>query len=297
MAQRDGTVGFIGLGMMGIHMAGNILKKGLPLVVRDVVPAPCEQLADQGAEIADNPANVAAKARITVVMVNTTDQVEEVIFGDQGITRKAQSGDQVLCMSTIDPEAARSFAGRLEASGVGFVDAPVSGMEKGARAGTLKAFVGGAEENLAICRPVLEAMTSQIHHVGGVGQGLAMKLVNNMLCQVTWVTIAEALVLGSKAGLDPKQMVELIGDATGNSVAFQYMAPRWLERDFDGIRLDITFKDMQHQIDLAKSLGVPLLVGNVAHQVYEMARCKGLGSDDGVSVVKVYEDLARLSRD
>lgn len=289
---RSTTVGFIGLGMMGVHMATNIVRKGSSLVVYDIVPARCERLAGQGARIARGPAEVGEKARVVVLMVDTTAQVEKVLFGPEGTTRFAQAGDQVICMSTIDPEAARGFAARLAEKGIGMIDAPVSGMEKGAREGTLKAFVGGTAEDLAACRPALDAMASTVIHMGPSGQGLAMKLVNNMLVQVGWVAIAEALVLGTKAGLDPKQMVEVLGAATGNSVALQYMAPRWLERDFEGIRLDITYKDMQHQIELANSLGVPMFMANVAQQVYQLARCSGLGSEDGVAVVKVYEDLA-----
>lgn len=294
---REQAVGFIGLGMMGIHMASNIANAGFPLVIHDIVEEKCRQLANQGAQIASDPADVARRARICVLMVDTTAQVEEVIFGEGGIVEAAQPGDKILSMSTIDVATLRGFAERLAERGIGLVDSPVAGMEKGAREGTLRAYVGGKEEDLEACRPVLEAMATTIIHIGGSGQGLAMKLVNNMLCQVGWVVAAEALVLGRKAGLDPKQMVELISNATGNSVAFQYMAPRWLERDFEGIRLDITFKDMQHEIDLGKSLGVPLMVANVAQQMYEMARCSGYGSEDGVSVVKVYEALAKVPTD
>lgn len=289
---RTATVGFIGLGMMGIHMASNILAAGFGLVVHDISAEPCARMAAKGARVAANAADVAAQAATSVIMVDTTAQVEEVIFGPEGLCNGLQSGDQVLCMATIDPQAARVFAARLSDLGVGFVDAPVSGIEKGARSGTLKAYVGGTQETLSAIRPVLEAMTAEVHHIGEVGQGLAMKLVNNLMCQVGWVVASEALILGTRAGLDPARMVELIGNATGNSAAFQYLGPRWLERDFDGIRLDITFKDMQHQIDLGKALGVPMPMLNLAHQMYEMARSKGLGSEDGVAVIKVYEDLA-----
>jgi len=139
-------------------------------------------------------------------------------------------------------------------------------------------------------------MTSEIIHFGPIGQGTAMKLVNNMLVQVGWIAIAEALVLGAKAGLDPKQMVETIGKATGNSVAFQYAAPRILARDFDGIRMDISYKDMELQTSLAKSLQVPMFLASVAQQIYQMGRAAGLGSEDGGSaIVKVYEQMAGVS--
>jgi 3-hydroxyisobutyrate dehydrogenase len=169
-------------------------------------------------------------------------------------------------------------------------------MEKGAKAGTLKAFVGGDAATLEKARPVLQAMTSEIIHFGPIGQGTAMKLINNMLCQVGWVLVAEALVLATKAGLDPKQVVETILRSTGNSVAFEYSAPRIIERNFDGIRMDITYKDMELQTSLAKSLKVPMLIANVAQQVYQMGRAAGLGSEDGgAAIVKVYEQLAGVT--
>lgn len=291
---RENTIGFIGLGMMGIHMATNIVRKGHPLVVFDIVDEKNQELARKGARVGTSPNDVARQAGIVVLMVDTTAQVEEVLFGPDGIMNAAQPGDKVISMSTIDPAAVRGFAERLAEKGVGIMDSPVAGMEKGAREGTLRAYVGGETADLEACRPVLEAMATTIVHIGPVGQGLAMKLVNNMLCQIGWVAAAEALVLGTKAGLNPEKMVELIGNATGNSVAFQYMAPRWLKRDFDGIRLDITYKDMQHQIDLGKSLGVPMPMANLAQQMYEMARCEGHGSEDGVAVVKVYEAMTGL---
>jgi 3-hydroxyisobutyrate dehydrogenase len=195
-------------------------------------------------------------------------------------------------MSTIDPGALKRMRERLQEKGVELIDAPVSGMEKGAIDGTLKAFVGGTTEALDKASAVLQAMCSEVIHFGPIGSGTTMKLVNNLLVQVAWISIAEALALGAKAGLDPKQMVDVIGKATGNSVAFQYSAPRILARDFDGIRMDITYKDLELQTALGKSLGVPMFMGAVAQQVYQMGRGFGLGSEDGGSaIIKVYEAL------
>lgn len=294
-SNRDSTVGFIGLGMMGVHMATNIVRKGHPLVVYDIAAEKSRRLADEGAKVATSPRDVARDARIVVLMVDTTAQVEEVLFGADGVAAAAAPGDRVICMSTIDPEAVRCFSKQLSEQGVGLLDSPVAGMEKGAREGTLRAYIGGEADDLAFCRPVLEAMATTIVHIGPSGQGLAMKLVNNMMCQAGWVIVSEALVMGAKAGIDPKLMVELIGNATGNSAAFQYLGPRWLARDFEGIRLDITYKDMQHEIELGKSLGIPMLMATQAQQVYEMARCQGHGSEDGVAVIKVYEQLSGLT--
>jgi 3-hydroxyisobutyrate dehydrogenase-like beta-hydroxyacid dehydrogenase len=199
-------------------------------------------------------------------------------------------------MSTIAPVALKRMHEKLAAKGIDLIDAPVSGMEKGAKNGTLKAFVGGDASALEKCRPVLQAMTSEILHIGPIGQGTIMKLVNNMLIEVQWIVVAEGLVLGAKAGLDPETMVDVIGNATGNSVAFQYSAPRILSRDFDGIRMDIIYKDLELQTELAKSLNMPLFIANVAEQVYQMGRAAGLVSEDGGSaIVKVYEQMTGVS--
>jgi len=293
---REKTVGFVGLGMMGSHMAANILKAGRPLVVYDIDQQRTEQIVALGAQRASGPADVASRAHTVVSMVDTTAQAEEVIVGSGGFIETAQPGDLVISMSTIDPMALKRMHEKLAARKVDIIDAPVSGMEKGAKLGTLRAFVGGDATALEKCRPVLETMASEILHIGPIGQGTVMKLVNNMLIQVQWIVVAEGLVLGAKAGLDPQMMADVIGKSTGNSAAFQYSAPRILSRDFDGIRMDITYKDLELQIALAKSLNVPLFMANVAQQVYQMGRAKGLGSEDGGSaIVKVYEQMTGVS--
>ena len=292
---RDSTVGFVGLGDMGAPMAANILKAGHPLVAYDIQPAKNERIAALGAQVASGPADVARRARTVISMVDTTAQAEEVIVGPGGFIEAAQPGDLVISMSTIDPMALRRMHEKLAAKGIALIDAPVSGMDKGAKDGTLKSFVGGDPAVLERARPVLRAMASDITHVGAIGQGCAMKMINNMLAQINRIVIAEALVLGAKAGLDPKQMVELIGKATGNSAAFQIYAPRMLAHNFAGSRMDITFKDMELQTSLGKSLKVPLFMANMAQQVCQMGRAAGFGSEDGSAIVKVYEQLAGIS--
>ena len=286
---REETVGFVGLGQMGGPMAENILKKGHPLVAYDIDRSKVERFVGLGVQAASGPADVARRARTVISMVDTTSQAEEVIVGPGGFIETAKPGDVIISMSTIDPMALKSMHRKLDERGIDIIDAPVTGMEKGAKAGTLKAYVGGDPAALERARPILQAMTSEITHFGAIGQGIAMKLVNNMLMQVNRILIIEALVLGAKAGLDPKQMVETILGTTGNSVAFEYSAPRILARDFDGIRMDITYKDLELQTSLAKSLGVPLFMAPVAQQVYQMARAIGLGDKDGTAIVQLYE--------
>ena len=286
---REKTVAFIGLGMMGGPMAENLLKKGHPLVVYDIDERKVRQFVELGAQAATGPADAARQASILISMVDTTAQAEEVIAGPDGFIQSVQSGDVILSMSTIDLMALRRLHPKLAAKGVELLDSPVTGMEKGAKEGTLNAYVGGDAAALEKVLPVLQSMATKITHFGAIGQGLAMKLINNMLFQVNRVLIIEGLALGAKAGLDPRQMFETISGTTGNSVAFQYSAPRILDRQFDGIRMDITYKDVELQTELAKSLGMPMFMANTALQVYQMARAQGLGDKDGVAVVQMYE--------
>ena len=292
---RHDTVGLIGLGLMGGPMAANILKGGHPLVVYDIDPKKNAQFAALGAKVGSGPADVARQARIVVTMVDTTEQSEEVTVLNGGIIDGGQAGDVVLCMSTIDPKMVLKMSEKLSAKGVRIVDSPVAGMIKGAKEGTLRAFVGGEAATLEACRSVLDSMTSEIIHVGPLGHGLTMKLINNMLYKINSIAAIEAIVLGVKAGLDPEMMLNAIGRSTGNSPAFQYRAQRMIKRDFEGVRLDISYKDMVLETSLGREFKVPLLLANVCLQVYEMGRAAGLGSKDATSLVTIYEQITGVT--
>jgi 3-hydroxyisobutyrate dehydrogenase-like beta-hydroxyacid dehydrogenase len=290
-----GTVGFVGLGAMGGPMALNLVKHGFSLVVHDVDPAKAQLWRTRGATVVDSAAAVAAAVDRTICMVETTAQAEAVIAGEQGIIRTARPGHVVACMSTIDPFAVRRLAEPLAARRVGLLDAPVSGGTERAASGELSIIVGGAPETVAACQDLFRAMGSHVFHVGGLGQGLAMKLVNNMLVQVNTVAVAEALVLGVKAGLDPQLIYDVVRVSTGTSFAFETRVPRILKRDFSpGGTVDISFKDQELETAFAKQLGVPVLLANVTQQVYQMARAAGFNKEDGSAVVKVLERLAAV---
>ena len=172
------------------------------------------------------------------------------------------------------------------------LDAPVSGGPHGAAAGTLSVIVGGPDDTYAAAEDIFRAFGKNVFHVGGHGMGLAMKLINNMLGQIQTVAIAEAMVLGRKAGLDAKKIYEVVSASTGNSVQFQNRVPRILARNFTpGGTLDISFKDQELETAFAKRLGVPLFLANVSQQVYQMGRAAGFSKEDGSSLVKVYEQL------
>ena len=291
-----GTVGFIGLGAMGDPMALNLVKRGFSLVVHDVDPAKAERWRTRGAALASSPADVAAKADRTICMVETTAQAEAVIAGEHGIVQRAGRGHVVICMSTIDPLVARRLGDQLAARGIAMVDAPVSGGTERAASGELSIIAGGAADTVKACDDLFRAMGRNVFHVGGLGQGLAMKLVNNMLVQVNTVAVAEALVLGIKAGLDPQTIYDVVRVSTGTSFAFETRVPRMLRRDFaPGGTVDISFKDQELETQFAKQLGVPVLLANVSQQVYQMARAAGLNKEDGSAVVKILERLAGVT--
>jgi len=205
-----GTVGFVGLGAMGGPMAQNLLAHGFALVVHDVDPAKAALWRGRGAVVAGSAADVSARADRTICMVETTAQAEDVIAGERGIIHTARPGHTVICMSTIDPLAVRRLGERLAARGIALLDAPVSGGTERAASGELSIIVGGAAETVAACQDLFRAMGARVFHMGALGQGLAMKLVNNMLIQVNTVAVAEALVLGVKAGLDPRAIHDVV---------------------------------------------------------------------------------------
>lgn len=295
VAERARTIGFIGLGAMGGPMARNLLKAGHSLVVYDVDDAKNSLFAGLGAAVATGPADVADRAATVLSMVDTTAQAESVLVGKGGVIEGARAGDVAFSMSTIDPMALQRMHPLLAARGVELLDAPVSGFIHGAEQGALKAYVGGSAKALENRRWALEPMTSEIRHIGAIGQGVMLKLVNNMLAQAGRILVIEAMVMGAKAGIDPQTIIDVVSKTSGNSAIFQHAAPRLLSRDFTGIRMDITIKDMELETQLAKSLHVPLFMATAAQQVYQMGKAAGLGDQDPSAIVKIYEQITGVS--
>ena len=292
MSDRSKTVGFIGMGMMGGGMAANLLKADFDMVAYDIDPARNEHFSGLGAKIANGPAGVAQGASTVICIVETTAQVREVVLGDGGIIEGAQEGDIFVCSATIDPLAVKEMHAILAGKGIKMLDAPVSGGVPRAVSGDLSIIVGGDGAVVEACRPYFDAMSANVFHMGEIGHGLAMKLCNNMITQVTKVVIAEAMALGAKAGLDPQQMVDVISVSTGNSDSFRAAAPRYLSGDFSpGGTIDISYKDQELETGFAKALGVPMFMAAASQQVYQMARAAGLNKKDGSSLITLYEEM------
>lgn len=285
-------VGFVGLGNMGGPMARNLVKAGFRVVVHDLDPRKVQALAAAGAEVAASAQAVAREATRSICMVETTAQAEAVIMGEAGFARSARPGHIVICMSTVDPFRLREMAAKLAEQNVIVLDAPVSGGTRGAAEGTLSVIVGGDKDAYTACLDLFNVMGSNVFHAGALGSGLAMKLINNMLLQVTTVAVAEGLMMGVKAGLDPRQLFDVLKVSSGDSFALRMRGSRMISRDFrPSGTVDISYKDQELETAFAKQLGVPVLLANVSQQAYQMARAMGLNRQEGSAVVKVYERL------
>ncbi|MFO1024761.1 MAG: NAD(P)-dependent oxidoreductase [Acetobacteraceae bacterium] len=289
-------VGFVGVGNMGGPMARNLLKRGIGLVVHDLDPRKVQALAEAGAEVAASPEAVARETGRFICMVETTAQAEQVLAGERGFLKGARRGTTAICMSTVDPFRLKAIAPTLAEAGITLLDAPVSGGTTGAADGTLSIPVGGDKATFEACRDLFDAMGGNIFYAGELGSGLAMKLINNMLLHVNTVAVAEALVMGAKAGLDIDQLFQMLQVSSGDSYALRLRGGRMVSRDFTpGGTMDISFKDQELETSLAKQLGVPVMLANVSQQVYAMGRAMGLGREEGSSVVKVYEHFAGVT--
>ena len=289
MAQK---IGFIGLGHMGGRMAANAQKAGFPLTVFDQRPEVLIPFAQRGAKVATTPRAVGEAADILVVMVMNYPQTEAALFGPDGAVEGLRQGSIVACMNTISHSEIKEIARKLAERGIRTLDAPVSGGAPAAEAGTLTIMAGCSADVMADARPFLEAIGEKIYHCGDVGAGQTLKMMNQLLCSVEMVSIAEALVLGAKAGIDGQTLFEVTSAGSGNSEMFRRKVPKIIAGDFSSFGdLDIHVKDLEIVTRAAKELGVPMFVTNAAQEMYRMAQAMGKGKMDGCAVITVLEDI------
>lgn len=288
-------IGFLGLGNMGMGMAKNILQAGFPLVAYDIQEEPLKKIKTLGAQLGENPKEVAQKASVSIIAVLNYPQVEQVVLGERGLCEGVSSGDLVIIASTIAPAEVKALARTLEKQGVKVLDAPISGGKEGAEAGTLTIMVGGEKAEFERCRNIFEAMGKNIYYLGALGSGLSLKLVNNLLVAVNGLAVAEGMVLGVKAGLDPQMMLDIIPKSAGDSWMFRNRAYRMVDRDFTCRgELDILLKDLTFIMDMGRSLKIPLVLSAVAKEIFQMANCLGYGKEDDAAIVKVIEKIAGM---
>lgn len=291
----DERIGFIGLGIMGAGMAGNLLAAGHPLTVWNRTAGRMTPLVEAGAAAADSPADLTSRCDIVVVCVSDTPDVEEVVLGDDGVVHGADEGSLVIDCSTISPGVTRRLAEELADRGVRLVDAPVSGGSEGAEQGTLSAMVGGSDGDVARARPVLEAFSTTVTHVGGSGAGQAAKLVNQILVVTTMLGVSEALVFAAAQGLDLEATLEAVTGGAAGSWMLANRGPQVIDGDWrPGFTVDLQQKDLRLVLEAAADAGVPAIATSLVHQLYGVLQADGLGGEGNHALVKAVERLAGL---
>jgi len=278
-------IGFIGIGQMGKHMSRRILEAGYSLTVHDINKEAAAFLIKKGAVWADSPAEVAKLCRVVVTSLPKPQDVEQVVYGKNGLMQGWRSGDIYIDMSTNSPTLIRRIAADAKAKGVSVLDAPVSGGVKGAEAGTIAIMVGGDAAALGKVRKVLEAMGKRIFAVGNAGSGNIVKLVNNLISLICNSASAEGFALGVRAGIDPAMLLEILKVSTGdNWCARQYPNSTFRGNFEPGFKISLAYKDINLALDLGRENGVPLPVGTAVKKDLEDTIAAGY-QDKGVDAV------------
>jgi 2-hydroxy-3-oxopropionate reductase len=286
-------VGFLGLGIMGRPMALNLLKGGHEVVVWARRAESMAPLSAAGARTAADPGEVARQVELVISMVADAPDVEQVMLGERGVAAGAQPGLVAVDMSTIAPAAAKDIAAKMKARGIEFVDAPVSGGEVGAIAGTLSIMAGGSEAAFAKARPAFECMGKNIVHVGDAGAGQVAKACNQIVTGMGVMAVAEAMCFASKAGADPARVREALLGGFAYSKILENHGQRMLDRNFKP-----GFKSWMHQKDLnivmqsAHELGLMLPGAAMTAQMFNAMVGSGLGEEDSIAVLKLLENLS-----
>ncbi|MCG3181436.1 MAG: 2-hydroxy-3-oxopropionate reductase [Phycisphaerae bacterium] len=297
MSQPVQRVGYVGMGIMGSAMAANLLKAGYDVTVYNRTREKCRPLADAGAKVADSPAAL-AEAGCEAIFLNVTDtpDVEAVLFGPGGVAGKARAGLIVVDHSTINPVATQAFAARLAERGVTLLDAPVSGGDTGARAGTLSIMVGGDAAAFERVRPLLEAMGKKIVRVGGPGMGQVCKACNQVAVSVNLLGVCEALALARRSGLDLGKMIEVVGGGAAASWQLSNLGPKIAAGDMaPGFMIDLVLKDLKIVADTARSQKLPLSGTAAAEGYFRAAAAGGHGRDGTQAMSTTVEQLGHFS--
>jgi 2-hydroxy-3-oxopropionate reductase len=286
-------VGYIGLGLMGKSMAGNILKAGYSLMVHNRSRGSVEDLRAEGAEAANSPAEVAANVDVFFTNLPDSPDVEDVVLGADGVIEGSHQGMIFVDNSTIKPASARLIAEKLAAKGVLCLDAPVSGGDIGAREGTLAIMVGGPLEALERVRPILEAMGKKITHVGEAGAGQIAKAANQIMVAAQMVAMGELMIFARKAGADPQKVVEAIQGGAAQCWTLDVKPERLFEGNrTPGFKAFMQAKDLGIVLDTARLYGIPLISAAVHNQIFNSMLEMGMGELDNSAVIGVVEALA-----
>ena len=295
MSESKLRVGFIGIGAMGTPMSHNIWRAGFPLTVYDCLPARTAELAARGVPVASSCAEVARWSDVVITMIGQVAEELEAVLGTGGVLEGAHPGLTLIDTSTVGIVASKKMAAAAREVGVAFLDATVSGSVGPAKEGKLSFMVGGERAVLDAVEPVLRAMGDRVYHVGPNGAGSAMKVIVNLMIGLTVLTVAETLTLGRQAGLDPHQMLEILGETAVSSPHLKNKGKMMIERHFEpAFALKYMQKDFDLIMEAAHELKTPLFTSAIAHQVYTAANVAGYGELDYAGVIRFLENVAAL---
>jgi 2-hydroxy-3-oxopropionate reductase len=286
-------IGFIGLGIMGKPMVRNLLKAGYPVSVYNRSQPAIDELVADGATGATSPHAVAEGSDVVITMVPDGPDVEAVLLGDDGVLARAHDGLLVIDMSTISPVTAKHLAAQAHERGVQMLDAPVSGGDKGAIAGTLSIMVGGEETDFERAKPIFEAVGKTITHCGPSGAGQTVKACNQVVVALVLEAISEALVLGSKAGVDPAIILQVLGGGMAQTRAMELRGPTMIQHRFDpGFKVKLHRKDLSIILQTAREYGVALPVTSLVDQMFTTLMEQGHGELDHSALLTIIETLS-----
>ena len=288
------AVGFIGLGIMGSRQAANLARAGYELTVFNRTRERADAwAAEHGGHVADSPRELAARSDVVITMVVDGPQVEAMLLGPYGALEGARASTLFIDMSTIAPATARELAATLAERGHAFVDAPVTGSSPKAEAGTLTIMCGGAAEDVTRARPLFEVMGEKIVHAGEAGQGQAVKVLSQGVTAVNCATLAQAIAVGRRTGLDLDALVEVMTGGSSDSTMRQLKAKPMLEHDFSPLfKLEHMLKDVQLCLEESRRAGAAFPFAALAGELYSAGVGRGLGQQDFAAVLEVVEGLS-----
>jgi 2-hydroxy-3-oxopropionate reductase len=294
MAELTETIGFIGLGIMGEPMASHLVAAGYDVLVWNRSAGPVERLLEQGARAADDVAAVATEADVVITMLTDDEAVRTILGGDEGVIARADPGTLVIDMSTVSPALGQELAEAAATRGLGFLDAPVSGGDVGAREATLVIMVGGAAADVARAEGIFGALGSRTIHVGPAGSGQVVKACNQVLVAVIFAGVSEALVLGSKLGVDPEAILDVLSGGMAANRIMEVRRSNFLEHDFaPGFKVDLHHKDLEIALSSAAAADVSLPLTASVQQMFNQLRASGHGGEDDSALLRLAEAAAR----
>ena len=286
-------VGLIGLGAMGRGMAGSLRRAGYTVHVCDARPGAAAEFAADGGVACASPAEVAAACPVVISVVVNAAQTESVLFGEQGAAATMASGSVFIMCSTVDPNWSIAMGERLNALGLLYLDAPISGGAAKAASGQMTMMTSGAPAAYALCEPMLNAMAASVYKLGDhAGAGSKVKIINQLLAGVHIAAAAEAMALGLREGVDPAALYEVITHSAGNSWMFENRMAHVLAADYTPLSaVDIFVKDLGLVLDMARASKFPLPLSSTAHQMFMQASTAGFAKEDDSAVIKIFPGI------